>query len=442
MPTMPELRITMTPTDELVPYAGNAKEHPEEQIEQIVSSIESFGFNDPVAVWHDDEGQPVIVEGHGRVLAAQRMGIGELPTIALDHLTDEQRRAYVHVHNQTTLTSGFDLEVLQQELAALPEFDWGAYGFDVDELLEPMPDELDEDELPPAPAEPRTRLGDVWVMGRHRLMCGDSTDPAQVERLMAGREADLLLTDPPYNVAYGQDNGNSRWDPVKGKRRTDQKTILNDKFDDEASFQRFIEDAMEAGKAVMRAGATWYVWFAAMHSPAVFQAMEEVGLPPKQELVWVKNHFVLGRSDYQWMHEPCLFGWKGGAPHYFANTRAESTVIDDVQNLKKLSKADLRQMLEEILSPDNPSTVLRFDKPVASAEHPTMKPVKLFARLIRNSSRKGEAVLDLFGGSGTTAVACEQMGRDAYLMELDPAYCDVIVARWERLTGREARLER
>lgn len=199
---------------------------------------------------------------------------------------------------------------------------------------------------------------------------------------------------------------------------------------------------MAAGKAVMRAGATWYVWFAAMHSPAVFQAMEKVGLPPKQELVWVKNHFVLGRSDYQWMHEPCLFGWKGGAPHYFANTRAESTVIDDVQNLKKLSKADLRQMLEEILSPDNPSTVLRFDKPVASAEHPTMKPVKLFARLIRNSSRKGDAVLDLFGGSGTTAIACEQMGRDAYLMELDPSYCDVIVERWERLTGREARLER
>ena len=441
MPTMPELRITMTATEELVPYAGNAKEHPDEQIEQIVSAIESFGFNDPVAVWHDGEGQPVIVEGHGRVLAAQRMGMAELPTIALDHLTDEQRRAYVHVHNQTTLTSGFDLEVLQQELAALPEFDWGAYGFDVDELLEPMPEELDEDELPPAPAEPRTRPGDVWVMGRHRLMCGDSTDPAQVERLMAGREADLLLTDPPYNVAYHQ-NDSDKWDPKLAKQRTDRKVILNDKFDDESSFQRFIEDAMAADRAVMRAGATWYVWFAAMHSPAVFQAMEEVGLPPKQELVWVKNHFVLGRSDYQWMHEPCLFGWKGGAPHYFANTRAESTVIDDVQNLKKLSKADLRQMLEEILSPDNPSTVLRFDKPVASAEHPTMKPVKLFARLIRNSSRKGDAVLDLFGGSGTTVVACEQMGRDAYLMELDPSYCDVIVERWERLTGREARLEK
>ena len=441
MPTMPELRITMTPTDELVPYAGNAKEHPEDQIQQIVSSIETFGFNDPVAVWHDADGQPVIVEGHGRVLAAQRMGIGELPTIALDHLNDEQRRAYVHVHNQTTLTSGFDLEVLQQELAALPEFDWGAYGFDVDELLEPLPEGLDEDELPAAPEEPRTKPGDLWVLGRHRLLCGDSTKPEDVARLMGGREADLLLTDPPYNVAYHQ-NDSEKWDPKLAKQRTDRKVIMNDKFSDEDSFQRFLEDALAAGKAVMRPGAAWYVWFAAMHSVAVFTALEEVGLPPKQELSWVKNHFTLGRSDYQWQHEVALYGWKQGGPKYFAPTRAETTVLDDVQNIKKMSKAELRQLLEEILSPEQPSTVLRFDKPVASAEHPTMKPVKLFARLIRNSSRKGEAVLDLFGGSGTTAIACEQMGRDAYLMELDPAYCDVIVARWERLTGREARLER
>ena len=215
---------------------------------------------------------------------------------------------------------------------------------------------------------------------------------------------------------------------------------MNDKFDDEASFQRFIEDAMGAGLSAMRPGAAWYVWFAAMHAPAVFAALAECGIPPKQELTWVKNHFTLGRSDYQWMHEPCYYGWKGGGAHYFAPTRCETTVYDDAANLKKMSKAELRQLLEEILSPDAATTVLRFDKPVASAEHPTMKPVPLFARLIRNSSRRGDAVLDLFGGSGTTAVACEQMGRDAYLMELDPAYCDVIVARWERLTGGRATL--
>lgn len=441
MPTMPELHVTMTPIDELVPYAGNAKEHPEEQLEQLSKSISDYGFNDPVGVWHAPDGSTVIVEGHGRVLAAQRLGLTELPTISLDHLSDEQRRQYVHVHNQTTLTSGFDLDILQADLAELGDFDWQAYGFELDEVLEELPEFEEEEPVPMAPEEPRTKEGDLWVLGRHRLLCGDSTDPAQVARLMGDRRADLLLTDPPYNVAYHQ-NDSEGWDPKLAKQRPDRKSILNDKFDDEASFQRFIEDAMRAALLAMRPGATWYVWFAAMHGPAVFGALEEVGLPPKQELCWVKNHFTLGRSDYQWMHEPCLFGWKGGAPHYFAPTRSETTIIDDAKNLKKMSKAELRQTLEEILAPDAATTVLRFDKPVASVEHPTMKPVPLFARLIRNSSRRGDAVLDLFGGSGTTAVACEQMGRDAYLMELDPAYCDVIVARWERLTGQKARLER
>lgn len=435
---MPELTVSTMRVADLVPYAGNAKEHPEEQVEQIAQSIRDFGFCDPVGVWHDEEGRPVIVEGHGRVMAAQLLGIEEVPTIALDHLTDAQRRAYVQVHNQTTLTSGFDMDALMKELQELPEFDWSSYGFELDEMLEDVPTLADE-ELPEVPEEPRTKAGDLWLLGRHRLLCGDSTDPAQVARLMGGRQADLLLTDPPYNVAYHQ-NDSENWDPKLAKQRADRKSIMNDKFEDEASFQRFLEDAIAAAKAVMRPGAAYYVWFAAMHGPAVFNALTEVGLPPKQELVWVKNHFTLGRSDYQWQHEPALYGWKGGATHYFAPTRAEVTVFDDAANLKKMSKAELRSMLDEILQGDTQSTVLRYDKPLASAEHPTMKPVPLFARLIRNSSRRGEAVLDLFGGSGTTAVACEQMGRDAYLMELDPAYCDVIVARWERLTGRTATL--
>lgn len=436
---MPQLTIEMTPVEALAEYAGNAKIHTDEQVEQIARSIEEFGFNDPVGVWHDEEGTPVIVEGHGRVLAARQLGMEELPTISLDHLSDDQRRAYVHIHNQTTLVSGFDLDALQAELDALPEFDWDAYGFDLDELLEDLPDAPEEEALIDPPEAPRTKLGDIWQLGRHRLMCGDSTDAEQVARLMGGRQADLLLTDPPYNVAYHQ-NDSEKWDPALAKQRTDRKTILNDKFDDEMAFQRFLEDSIRAGRDVMRPGAAWYVWFAAMHGPAVFGALDEVGLPPKQELSWCKNHFTLGRSDYQWQHEVAYYGWKGGATHYFAPTRAETTIIDDQVQLKRLSKAQLRQMLEEILSPEQPTTVLRYDKPLANAEHPTMKPVPLFARLVRNSSRRGEAVLDLFGGSGTTAIACEQMGRDAYLMELDPAYCDVIVARWEALTGHEATL--
>lgn len=435
----PSLRIVNLPTDELVPYAGNAKEHPQEQIEQIAKSIEEFGFDDPVGVWHDGDGRPVIVEGHGRVLAAKLLGMEELPTISLDHLTDEQRRAYVHVHNQTTLTSGFDMEALQAELASLPEFDWGSFGFEMDDVLEAVPELAEEEPLPEPPEDPRTKPGDLWLLGRHRLLCGDSTDPAHVERLMGGTQADLLLTDPPYNVAYHQ-NDSRNWDPALAKQRTDRKVIQNDKFDDETSFQRFIEDALRSGLNVMRPGAAWYVWFAAMHAPAVFGALAEVGLSPKQELCWVKNHFTLGRSDYQWQHEVAYYGWKPGATHYFAPTRAEVTVLDDAANLKKMSKVQMRQMLEEILSGETATTVLRYDKPLASADHPTMKPVPLFARLVRNSSRRGDAVLDLFGGSGTTAICCEQMGRDAYLMELDPSYCDVIVARWERLTGREAKL--
>lgn len=437
---MPELSIVMLPTDELVPYAGNAKIHTDEQVEQIAASIEQFGFDDPVGVWHDADGNPVIVEGHGRILAAKRLGIEQVPTISLDHLSDEQRRAYVHVHNQTTLTSGFDLEALQQELAALPEFDWGAFGFDLGDVLEELPAAFEEEEVPEPPAEPRTKPGDLWQLGRHRLLCGDSTDPEQVARLMGGRQADLLLTDPPYNVAYGQRNGNSAWDPVKGKRRKDHKTIQNDNFESELAFEHFLTEALSAGRNVMRQGASFYVWYAAMHAPAVFSACAESNLETHQEIIWVKNHFTLGRSDYQWMHEPCLYGWKPGATHYFAPTRAETTIIDDTANLKKMSKADLRRMLEEILQGETQTTVLRYDKPLSSADHPTMKPVPLFARLIRNSSRRGDAVLDLFGVSGTTAVACEQMGRDAYLMELDPAYCDVIVSRWERLTGRQAAL--
>ena len=436
---MPELTISMTPVAELVPYAGNAKVHTDEQVEEIAASIEQFGFNDPVAVWHDEQGQPVIVEGHGRVMAAKELGIEELPTISLDHLSDEQRRAYVHVHNQTTLTSGFDMDVLLSELSSIEGFQWNDFGFDLGEMLEELPEAVEEEALIEPPAEPRTKPGDVWCLGRHRLMCGDSTDPEQVARLMGGRQADLLLTDPPYNVAYHQ-NDSKGWDPALAKQRTDRKVIMNDAFSDEMAFQRFLEDALGSARDVLRGGGAWYVWFTAMHAPAVFGALEECGMPPKQELSWVKNHFTLGRSDYQWQHEVALYGWKGGGHKYFAPTRAETTVIDDTANLKKLSKAELRQMLEEIMSPDVATTVLRYDKPLASAEHPTMKPVPLFAHLIRNSSRRGDAVLDIFGGSGTTAIACEQMGRDAYLMELDPAYCDVIVARWEALTGQTAEL--
>ena len=438
---MPKLSVSYLATDQLVPYVGNAKEHPDWQVKQIANSIAEFGFNDPIGVWHDPEGQTIILEGHGRLLAAQHLGMAEVPVLVLDHLSDEQRRAYVHVHNQTTLTSGFDMELLEKELASIDGYDWSDFGFELEDVLEDLPDyDPEEDQVPSVPAEPRTKPGDLWVMGRHRLLCGDSTDPAQVARLMGGREADLLLTDPPYNVAYNQNKGGGEWGPQGGKARKDGKIIANDSFADELAFQRFLEDALTAAYGVMRQGAAWYVWFAALHEPAVHAALNEAGLEVRQEIIWVKNHFTLGRQDYQWMHEPCLYGWKGGATHYFAPTRSEVTVVDDTPNLNKMSKPEMRRLLQEFLQGETQTSVLRYDKPLASEAHPTMKPVPLFSRLVRNSSRRGEAVLDLFGGSGTTAIACEQLGRDAYLMELDPAYCDVIIERWEQLTGGTATL--
>lgn len=219
-------------------------------------------------------------------------------------------------------------------------------------------------------------------------------------------------------------------------------SIENDRFDDETAFRAFIADAMVAASEHMRPGAAFYVWFASTHSPALYGAASDAGLTVRQELEWVKNHFTLGRQDYQWMHEPCLYGWKDGAAHYFAPTRCETTVHEDKPDLHGMKKPELLELCESLLRPGRETTALHYDKPLASDEHPTMKPVKLFARIVRNSSRPGEVVLDPFGGSGTTVVACEQMGRKARVMELDPHYCDVILARWETLTGGTAtRLE-
>lgn len=425
MANQPALRVQKMRVDDLVPYAGNAKEHPEDQIEDLANSIKQFGFCDPVGVWHDEGGEPVIVEGHGRVLAARALGMEEIPCITLDHLDDEGRRAYTLAHNQLTLTSGFDMEILQAELDAITSIDMGDLGFE----LEP-PDMLEEgalggvdEDAPPEDAPPRVSRGEVWQMGDHLLMCGDATSlPDMAKLLRGGVVVDLLLTDPPYNVDY------------EGKAGT----IENDAFSDEQAFRTFIADALTAASEHMAPGAAFYVWFASTHSPALYGAARDAGLTVRQELEWVKNHFTLGRQDYQWMHEPCLYGWKEGAAHYFAPTRCETTVYEDKPDLQHMKKPELLELCERLLQPAEETTALHFDKPLASEEHPTMKPVKLFARLIRNSSRPGDTVLDPFGGSGTTVVACEQMGRSARVMELDPRYCDVILARWEKLTGGEA----
>lgn len=435
----PKLKIETMKVADLVPYAGNAKEHPDWQIDQIAASIEQFGMNDPVGIWHDKDGRPTIVEGHGRVLALKRLGVEECPVIALDHLDDDGRRAYVHVHNQTTLTSGFDLDVLNAELADIPGFDWEDFGFDPPVSNEETRslEDVEETEIPVAPAE-RVHLGEIWKLGDHILMCGDSTNIADMAKLLRGGVVDLLLTDPPYNVAYNQ-NDSAGWDPEKAHQRKDRMTILNDKWSDENAFRRFIADALDAAAAHLKPGAAFYVWFAAMHTPALYGAAEDAGLTVRQELVWAKGHFTLGRQDYQWMHEVCLYGWTEGS-HYFTPIRNEATVIDDMKDVKKMTKAELEEVVESLMAGGVETSVLRYAKPNVSDLHPTTKPIKLFARLILNSTKEGETVLDSFGGSGTTLMAAEQLGRKARVMELDPHYCDVIIQRWEEFTGKTAEL--
>lgn len=387
-----KLKIEMLPIEELHAYENNAKLHPQEQIDQIVKSMQEFGNNDPIAIDENNR----IIEGHGRLLALKQMGETEAPIIRLKHLTEEQKRAYILVHNQLTLNTGFDEEILRAELESIIDIDMGEYGFDLDILEmpeEPTSVEEDSDFDVTPPEEPKARPGDLYQLGRHRLLCGDSTSLDDVEKLMGGAQADLLITDPPYNVAY--EGGTA-----------DKLTIQNDDMEDE-DFRQFLRDVYVSADSVMKPGAAFYIWHADSEGYNFRGAAHDIGWTVRQCLIWNKNTLVLGRQDYHWKHEPCLYGWKDGAGHNWYADRKQTTVMD-------------------------------FDKPQRNGEHPTMKPVELFAYQMENSSKSNDNVLDLFGGSGTTMIAAEQLNRNAFLMELDPRYVDVIINRWENLTGEKA----
>ena len=403
-----DLKVERVPLDALKGYEGNAKLHPEEQVEQIAESMMEFGNCDPIAVWTNSNGELEIVEGHGRLMALRKLGATDAPVIYLDHLSDEQRRAYTHVHNQTTLSSGFDMDVLAEEIASLPDFDWEAFGFgDVEGLNTSEAPEVVEFHDVDEPTNPPTRckFGDVWQLGDHRLACGDSTDPETFELLMDGDKADLLLTDPPYNVALGHHD-----DPDEARqihRRTDGLLIANDSWGSDSDFVEFLVSVYRNCMDRLGDGCAFYIWYASTQAHNFLAACSDAGMQVRQTIIWNKSTFSLGRQDYQWKHEPCLYGWKGGAAHYFVNDRTLSTVWD-------------------------------FKKPSRSEDHPTMKPVPLMGRSIANSTRRRDIVLDPFGGSGSTLIACEQSGRRCRTIELDPHYCDVIIKRWEDETGRDA----
>ena len=391
---MTKLCIEYVNKDELRPYVNNAKIHTGEQIEQIRRSIKEFGFNDPIALWHENE----IIEGHGRLLAVMGMDeIETVPVIRLDELTDEQRRAYMLVHNQLTMNTGFDLDVLEVELDDIFDIDMSDFGFEFDAPEDPI--EIVEDEAPEPPEEPQSKYGEVYQLGRHRLMCGDSTKIEDVKRLMGDDMADMVFTDPPWNVNYGAVDK----DNAQGYK---PRTIIND-FMGTEEFKQFMFSAFKCMNEVSKAGACTYVVMSAQEWGNMMLTLAQNDYHWSSTIIWNKDRLVLSRKDYHTKYEPIWYGWKAGSRLCPLKDRKQSDVWD-------------------------------FDRPAKSEEHPTMKPVGLVARAVMNSSKKENVVLDLFGGSGTTLIACEQTNRFCCMMELDPKYVDVIIERWENFTGQKA----
>ena len=415
--------------EKLIPYINNAKIHSDDQIARIAGSIREFGFVNPVLIDRDYN----IIAGHGRVAAARKLALKDVPCVYVEGLTDAQRKAYILADNKLGELAEWDMDLVAAELEELQalNFDIDLTGFEMPIIAE-SPDDVVEDIPPEPPQEPKTKPGQMFRLGRHYLICGDATDPAVVEKLLQGKRVDLLLTDPPYNVDLQN---------VDRPRSSNNGTgVLNDhmEFDD---FVEFLTKALRNASDHMKDGAAYYVWYAGLHHMEFETGIRNVGFKIHTQLIWVKSHFVLGRnSDYQWQHEPCFYGWKPG-DHYFTDSRAESSVIEDkAVRLSTLKKNELITLCEKLMGMRDSTTVLRADKPNAADLHPTVKPQELLARQIINSSKRDWIVLDLFGGSGSTLLACEQLGRICYMSELDPHYCDVIIERWENMTGQKAEL--
>lgn len=402
----------------------------DKEYEKIKNSINVFGYVEPIIINSDN----TIIGGHQRLKVLKDLGYTEVECVQVDIDKDQEKALNIALNK---ISGEWDFEALESLLHELrdADFDIELTGFDLDEISgilegeenEPQDDEFDVDAEIENIQEPITKTGDLWKLGNHRLLCGDSTKPEDVERLMGGKEADLVITDPPYNVVY------------VGKT-SDKLTIQNDNMEN-SQFRMFLVDAFKNMKNAMKKGGVFYIWHADSEGYNFRGACFDNDLKIRQCLIWNKNSMVLGRQDYHWKHEPCLYGWKDGAGHYFIDDRTLTTVIDDKIDVNKLKKDEMKALIKELLNDKLPTTVINEDRPFRSKEHPTMKPIKLIAYLIKNSSRRGELVLDLFGGSGSTLIASDQLDRINCTMEFDPKYCDVIVARWEKYTGQKAVLE-
>ncbi|MCK5445152.1 MAG: site-specific DNA-methyltransferase [Rhodospirillaceae bacterium] len=390
------MKIASLPLEDLIPYASNSRTHSDEQVAQIAASIKEFGFNNPVLI--DEEGG--IIAGHGRVLGARKLGLTDIPTIRLTHLTENQRKAYIIADNKLALSAGWDVDILTLEMKALDSegFDLSLIGFDEGELAGLFATGLegltDPDEIPDLPENPVSKLGDVWLLGGHRLMCGDSTDTTNVAALLAGEKADMVFTDPPWNVDYG----------APGRQ------IMNDSMS-ASDWADFCAQTAVSLRAATKPGALLYCVMGMSELPVIDKALRMAGFHWSSTIIWAKDTLVLSRKDYHLQYEPIWYGWNSAAA--------------------RLTKVPDRKQ----------SDVWQCDRPKKSELHPTTKPVELVERAVNNSSHPGDLVLDLFGGSGTTLIAAQQTGRKSCLMEMDPKYADVIIKRWQNFTGKQAKLE-
>lgn len=405
----PAAKVELMPLDRLVPYARNSRTHSDEQVAQIAASINEWGWTIPVLV--DEAG--TLIAGHGRIMAARKLGLKEVPAMTATGWTEAQKKAYVIADNKLALNAGWDLDALKVELADLGElgFDVGLTGFGDDELADLLAEETegltDPDDVPEPPADPVSAEGDVWVLGNHRIICGSSTDAHTVEKLLGPVKPHLMVTDPPYGVDYDptwRDGvgafGNTK---MRGKVENDDKADWTDAW------------ALFPGDVV-------YVWHGALHASTVAANLDSAGFKIRSQIIWVKQHFAMSRGDYHWMHEPCWYGVRKNANGHWSGDRKQTTIwqIDSL----------------------NPSG-RKGDKGGADAKlvHGTQKPVECMKRPIENNSSPGQAVYEPFSGSGTTIIAGEMTGRHVYAIELNPAYVDVAVKRWQEFTGKDAVLE-
>lgn len=363
---------------DLIPNSRNPRKN-DGAVEAVSKSIKETGYITPIVI--DEKNQ--ILCGHTRAKSLKKLGNEEIEVLKVTGLTNEQKKRYSILDNKTGEVADWDFEILQEDFDIDDLID---LGFDIKDLDQ---GEVIEDEAPPIPETPKTVKGDVYELNGHRVMCGDSTILSDVEKLMDGQKSDLFITDPPYNVGY------------QGKTK-DKLTIQNDKIDND-SFRIFLKDAFHSADMFMKEGAVFYIWHADLEGYNFRGACNDISWKIRQCLIWNKDSMVMGRQDYHWQHEPCLYGWKDGASHLWASDRKQTTILN-------------------------------FERPKSSKEHPTMKPIALYAYQLQNNTKGQDIVLDLFCGSGTAVLACEQTNRKCYGMELDEKYCDVIVQRWVNFT--------